>query len=228
MVSPWLSVTAGKAIHSIFRNPREIRSLLAKTVREATEIAAKHPTAGTQRVIEEAGIRITRQTTGTPGKFRLLIQKSFSKAIGTKGEQILRIVLDQTGRIVTAFPADRLVAIGLTTAGIAALTEGTARAGEAVQEQVAKMEAAEKAREDRIDVWDWVPLIGDIWGGSLNEREDEIIRQDRQVTRLMNQTIGEVEQSEQRTLGSSERAELAQIIRAAIASPLIMEDSDVG
>jgi len=137
-------------------------------------------------------------------------------------------VLDQTGRIVTAFPADRLVAIGLTTAGIAALTEGTARAGEAVQEQVAKMEAAEKAREDRIDVWDWVPLIGDIWGGSLNEGEDEIIRQDRQVTRLINETIGEVEQSEQRTLGSSERAELAQIIRAAIASPLIMEDSDVG
>lgn len=219
---------AGRAIHSIFRNPREIRLLLQRTVREATEVAARHSTAGTQRVVEEAGIRITRQTTGTPGKFRLLIQKAFDREIGTKGERVLRIVLDQSGRIVSAFPADRLAAIGLTAAGIEAFAEGTARAGEAAQAQVTRAEAAERAREDRVDLWEWVPLIGDIWGGSLNEREDEMLRQDREIAALVKETIDDVEQSEQRTLGPAERHELEQLIRAAIASPLVMDDSDPG
>jgi hypothetical protein len=219
---------AGRAIHSIFKNPREVRSLLQRTVREATEVAAKHPTAGTQRVIEEAGIRITRQATGTPGKFRLLIQKAFDREIGTQGQRVLRIILDQSGRIVTAFPADRLAAIGLTAAGIEAFTEGTARAGEAAQAQVERAEAAEKAREDRFDVWEWVPLIGDIWGGSLNEGEDEMLRQEREISTLIKEVIEDVEKSEQRSLGKPERQELEQLIRAAIASPLITDDTDEG
>jgi hypothetical protein len=219
---------AGRAIHTIFKNPREVRSLLQRTVREATEIASKHTAAGTERVIEEAGIRITRQATGTPGKFRLLIQKVFDREIGTQGERILRLILDQTGRIVTAFPADRLVAIGLTAAGIEAFTEGTARAAEAAQAQVAKAEAAEKAREERFDIWEWVPFIGDIWGGSLNEGEDEMLRQEREIHVLIEETIADVEKSEQRSLGEPDRRELEQLIRAAIASPLIMEDTDPG
>jgi hypothetical protein len=219
---------AGRAIHSIFRNPREIRYLITRTVREATEIAAKHATAGTERVIEEAGIRVTRQATGTPGKFRLLIQKVFDREIGTQGERILRIVLDQTGRIVTAFPADRLAAVGLTAVGIEALTEGTARAGEAVQAQVAKAEEARKAREEKVDLWEWVPFIGDIWGGSLNEGEDEMLRQEREVEALIREAIDDVEKSEQRTLDKVARQELEQLIRAAIASPLVMEDPDPG
>lgn len=219
---------AGRAIHSIFKNPREIRYVLQRMVREATEIAAKHPSAGTQQVIEEAGIRITRQATGTPGKFRLLIQKVFDREIGTRGERVLRLVLDQTGRIVTAFPADRLATIGLTVAGIEALTAGTARAGETVQDQAARVEAAEKAREERVDIWEWVPFIGDIWGGSLNEGEDEMLRQEREVAALIRDAIDDVEKAEQRSLGEPEREYLAELIRAAIASPLVMEDPDPG
>ena len=217
---------AGRAIHSIFKNPKEIRYLLQGVVREATEIAGRHPTAGTQRVIEEAGIRITRQGTGTPGKFRLVIQKVFDREIGTQGERVLRVVLDQTGRIVTAFPADRLVAIGLTAAGIEALTEGTARAGEAVHAQAERAEAAEKAREERIDIWEFVPFIGDIWGGSLNEGEDEMLRQEREIAALIKETLDDVEKSEQRTLGAPERHELEQLIRVAIASPFVLADTD--
>jgi hypothetical protein len=217
---------AGRAIHSIFKNPKEIRYMLQRTVREATEIAAKHPTAGTEHIIEESGIRITRQATGTPGKFRLLIQKVFDKEIGTQGERVLRIVLDQTGRIVSAFPADRLAMIGLTAAGLEAFTAGTARAGVAAQAQVARAEEAEKAREDQIGIWEWVPIIGDIWGGSLNEGEDEMLRQEREIASLVKDTIDDVERSEQRTLGVPERRELEQLIRTAIASPLVMEDSD--
>jgi hypothetical protein len=199
---------AGRAPYSVFKNPREIRFLIERTFREASEIAAKHPTAGTAQVIEEAGIRITRHGTGTPGKFRLLIQKAFDKEIGTQGERVLRVVLDQTGRIVAVFPADRLAAIGLTLA----------------QARVAQAEAERKAREERIDWWEWVPIIGDIWGGSLNEGEDEMIRQDREIAALIKATIDVVEQSEQRRLDLPERRELEQLIRAAIASPLIMED----
>jgi hypothetical protein len=175
-----------------------------------------------------AGIRITRQATGTPGKFRLLIQKVFDKEIGTQGERILRIVLDQTGRIVTAFPADRLAAVGLTAVGIEAFTEGTARAGEVVRAQVAKAEEARKAREEKVDLWEWVPFIGDIWGGSLNEGEDEMLRQEREVEALIKEAIDDVEKSEQRTLDESARQELEQLIRAAIALPLVMKDPDPG
>jgi hypothetical protein len=219
---------AGRAIHSIFRNPKEIHYIIERAVREATEVAAKHPRAGADAMIEEAGIRITRQVTGTPGKFRLLIQKVFDREIGTQGERILRIVLDQSGRIVSAFPADRLAVLGLTAAGIDALTEGTARAGTAAQAQVAKSEAAEKARQDRFDIMDWMPVIGDIWGGALNEGEDQMIREDREIAALVEETISDVEKTEKRSLGEPERRELEQLIRAAISSPLVMEDTDEG
>ncbi|HEF4760907.1 TPA: DUF4157 domain-containing protein [Pseudomonas putida] len=214
-----------RAIHTVFRNPREIRYLLQRTFREATEIAARHPTAGTQKVIEEGSIRITRQPMQAPGKFRLFIQKVLDKEIGTKGERVLCITLDQSGRIVSAFPADRLKAIGLTAAGIETFTEGTARVGEAVQAQEERAVAVEKEREDQVDFWAWVPLIGDIWGGSLNEGEDEMLRQEREIATLVKATIDDVEKSEQRTLGEPERRELEQLIRTAIASPLV-EDQD--
>lgn len=218
----------GRAIHSVFKNPREIRSLLQRMVLEATEIAARYPRAGSQHVIEEGGYRITRQATGTPGKFRVLIQKVFDKDIGTHGERVLRVVLDQTGRIVTAFPTDRLAVIGLTAAGIEAFTEGTARAGEAAQAQVARAEAARKAREERVDLWEWVPFVGDIWGGSLNEGEYEMLQQEREIATLIQETIDEVEKSEQRSLSMQEHVELEKLIRAAIASPLVVADGDPG
>ena len=60
----------------------------------------------------------------------------------------------------------------------------------------------------------------------MNEGEDEMLRQEREIAALVKDTIDDVERSEQRTLGVPERRELEQLVRTAIASPLVMEDSD--
>lgn len=221
---------AGRAIHSIFRNPREIRALVKVTLKEAGEIAARHASAGTEHIVEEAGIRLTRQATGTPGKFRLVIEKVFNREIGTAGERVLRLVLDQTGRLVTAFPADRLLLLGLTVAGVEALTEGSAKAGEIVRSQ-AERQAAVKAREEEQSSswWEWVPIIGDIWGGSLNVGEDEALRQDRerqQIDNLIKEIIDDLEKTEQRSFAPQRRQEIEDVIRTAISLPGLLEEAE--
>jgi hypothetical protein len=217
---------AGRAIHSIFKSPRKVKPLVEQTVKEAIELAAKHPTAPAEQVLEGAGLRITRQAAGAPGKFRWLVQKEFKEAIGTKGERVLRVILDQTGRVVTAFPADRLAAIGLTAVGIEVMTARTASASERVRATAERMVKAEEERANKVSFWDFVPLIGDIWGGELNAGEDAMLRQEREVLALIADVIGGVEQAEQRSLAPAERAELGQLVRAALATPLLLEAGD--
>jgi Domain of unknown function (DUF4157) len=220
---------AGRAIHSIFKHPRKIRSLVETAVREATEIAGRHAAAGTEKVVEEGAIRISRQATGTPGKFRLLIQKVFKEEIGTAGERVLRIVLDQSGRLVTAFPADRLIVLGLTVAGVEAFTAGTAKAGGILQDRAERQAAIEEKNDKKTDLWDWVPFIGDIWGGDLNSGEGEMLREDdedRRIEKLIEDTIKDIEETEKRSFDEPHRKEIEDVIRSAIATPLIMNDPE--
>jgi len=217
---------AGRAVHSIFKSPRKVKPLVEQAVKEAIELAAKHPTAPAEQVLEGAGLRITRQAAGVPGKFRWIVQKVFGEAIGTQGERVLRVILDQSGRVVTAFPTDRLAAIGLTAVGIEVLSERTASASERVHATAERMARAEEERESKISLWDFVPFIGDIWGGELNAGEDDMIRQEREILALIADVIGGVEQAEKRSLGPAERAELGQLVRAALATPLVIEAGD--
>jgi hypothetical protein len=214
---------AGRAIHSVFRDPRKIRTLIERTFKEASEVAARHASSSTGNVIEEGAIRITRQATRTPGKFRYLIEKLFANPIGTQGERWLRIVLDQTGRIVTAFPADRLATIGLGVAALETFTERTAEAAEVVHEH-AKQVAREEEKQDEGSWWEWVPIIGDVWGNELNRGEDAALRRQREVEQVIAETIADVETTEQRSLDAAARQELEQLIRAAITSPLLEDE----
>ena len=66
------------------------------------------PTA-TSGIIERNGLKIAIQQTGSPGKVRWVVQRAFGQTIGTNGERILRVVIDSSGRVVTAFPAERLL-----------------------------------------------------------------------------------------------------------------------
>ena len=43
-----------------------------------------------------------QQATRTPGKVPAVIEKDFGRVIGTLGERIIRVVLDQSGRVVEA------------------------------------------------------------------------------------------------------------------------------
>lgn len=96
-------------------------------------------------------------------------------------EKVLRIVIDQSGRIVTAIPADKLIALGVTAAGIEAFSERTAKAAETVHASVERQNALETvANADTSSWWEWVPLIDDIWGGDLNSGESQYLEAGRE------------------------------------------------
>jgi hypothetical protein len=215
-----------KPIHTVFRHPKKIKQLLEGTLQEAIALAAKHRSAPGTKVIEEAGLRIAQQTTRTPGKVRWVVLKEFKEAIGTKGERVLRIVIDQSGRIVTAFPQERFAAIGLTAGGLALLEERTASAAEQVQAQSEASAKAEAEKESSLDWEDFIPFIGDIWGGSLNEGEDEMLRQQRWYKQIIDDIIAEVEFEEKRSLSKDERDELENLVRVGIAAPHVAEDDN--
>ena len=224
---------AGKALHSIFKNPRKVRPLIEGAVRDAAELVAKNAQAPVTQVLDEGGVRLARQGTGTPGKFRWIVQKTFGESIGTAGERVLRIVIDQSGRLVTAFPADRLVGLAITAAGVEIVTSRTAEAAEAVAQDQRRIVALEKraAEPEGLSWEDFVPFIGDIHGGSLNLGEDDLLERDRIsaqqrefIDGVVNDTIREIEEQEQRSLGLDERAIVEETVRAGIATPFLIED----
>jgi hypothetical protein len=216
---------AGRAIHSVFKQPNNIGWLLKRTVAEAEQVAARHAKKGADEVIEEAGIRIERQMVGGSGKWRLKIQKAFRSAIGTRGETVLQVIIDQSGRLVTSYPVDRLGAVGLGIAGTLALEEGTAHAAEQIRDDAEAQARAAAEKEDSLGDWqEWIPFIGDIWGGSLNEGEDEYLRQQRFYAAVVEDVIKRIEHEEQRTIGGTQREELRDLIKAGIAAPYLLDE----
>lgn len=211
-----------KAVHSVFRSIDKIRPLIEKTLKEGAALAERFADRTGAEAIEEAGVKITRQATGTPGKFRWLVQKQFSKEIGTEGETVLRVVLDMSGRIVTAFPADKLLAIVIAVGVAEALTEGIADAAEKVAAETNRVEQIKQKERDKIDLWEWVPGIGDIWGGSLNQFEDLDLAYDRYVDRVVHSVIAAAEQQAGASL--AKRDELEDIVRCGIGLPLMLEN----
>jgi hypothetical protein len=93
------------------------------------------------------------------------------------------IAVDQSGRIVTAFPAERLAAVGLGVAGALALEDGTASGAEQIRADAADQAKRAAEKEDSWGDWEeWIPYLGDIWGGSLNEGEDASLRSSGSTT----------------------------------------------
>jgi Domain of unknown function (DUF4157) len=227
---------AGRAIHSVFKNPRRVKYLVKTTIKEAAEVAERSAAKLATEAIEEGSIRIVRQGTRTPGKYRWIVQKTFTEAIGTGGQRILRIVIDHSGRIVTAFPTDVLIGLGITVAGVEAFSERTAEAAESVHESVARQTALEAAAEQPDDSswWDWIPIIGDIWGGNLNAGESETLaagREAEQREKLIKQTIDAVihdlEQDKQATLGPEQRQDVEEFVRMVLTSGMDISEDDL-
>jgi histone H3/H4 len=213
---------AGRAIHSVFKHPRHIKSMIESTVKEAVELAAKHAKKPVQEAIEDGAIKITQQATGTPGKVRWIVEKTFRQAIGTQGERILRIVVDQSGRIVSAFPTDRLIAIGLGVGAVGILGERSADAAER-----ARGHAERDASQENDSSWlDFVPFIGDVWSGNLNSGEAEELRLRDELERDIREVVAAIEAEEKRKLTADERRLVEETFRAAVAAPLLHESDD--
>ncbi|MES1165980.1 MAG: DUF4157 domain-containing protein [Verrucomicrobiota bacterium] len=210
-----------KSIHSVFRSIDKIRPLVKQTLTEGASLAEHFAQSSGAQAVERAGVKVTRQATGTPGKFRWLIQKKFSGAIGTNGETVLRVVLDMSGRIVTAFPADKLLTILVTVTAAEMLTAGIADAAEEIAAEVERLERLKEMERNKIDLWDFVPGIGLIWGGALNQFEDLEMAHDRYVDRRIRDIIAAAE----RRAGCSfaNRSGLEDLVRCGVGIPLLLE-----
>lgn len=213
----------GRAIHSVFKQPKKIKVMIEGAVREATELTAKHAKLPATSALREGAITVARQTTGTPGKFRWVVEKTFGSEIGTAGERILRIIIDQSGRVVTAFPTDRLIGIGLAATALNVFGERSAAAAEKAHAYAAK----DAAKEDDVSWWEFMPIIGDLWGGELNAGEDALLRRDRELNKDILETIAAIEEEEKRSLNPEDRKVVEDTFRAAIAAPLMTEGEEV-
>ena len=220
-IAAHLSRDLEKAVHGVFRSINKIRPLIAKTLEEASVLTEEFATSSGAEAIEKGGVKITRQTTRAPGKVRWLIQKDFGKAIGTNGETVLQVVLDMSGRIVTAFPADKILAIVVTAVAAEALTEGIADAAEKVTAEATRVAQIKERKRSEIDMWDFVPYIGAIWGGSLNEFEDLDLAFDRFIWRTVSTVIADAEQ--RAGCSFANRAEIEDVVRCGLGLPLLLE-----
>ena len=205
---------AGRAIHSIFRSPKDIKWLLERTLGHATEVVERN---GAADVIEEAGIKIERQSAT-----RWAINREFRSAIGTAGETVLRMIVNHNGRIVTAYPVRALVALGIVGSTAVLFDEKTAEAAEgwAAITQEAAVKQAEKDSNWFGDWEEWIPYLGDIFGGSLGESEYLYVREDHLILGV----VQALQQSAQQTWTPGHFQKVMSLVRSAIGAPYYVED----
>ncbi|WP_178133964.1 eCIS core domain-containing protein [Vineibacter terrae] len=213
-----------KAIHSVFRSIDKIRPLLRKTLEEGVQLSEHFAKNSGLEMVERNGVRLTRQTMQSPGKYRWLLQKEFDSAIGTKGEKVLRIVLDMSGRVVTAFPADKLLTTLGTIVAVDLFSEGVADAAENVEAEAERLAKFEEMQRSKIDLWDFVPGIGEIWGGNLNEFEDLELAHDRWLDKVVKDVVDQAEWRAQRSFGN--RSEIEEIVRIGLGLPVLLEHGE--
>jgi hypothetical protein len=206
---------AGRAIHSVFKNPREVRYIIDRTVREAIAIASRATRHGADEVLEEAGVRIFRQGTGVAGKWRLVVEKQFDRVIGTRGETVLRLIVDMSGRLVTAFPADRLLSLGLGLGAAAIVGARTAEASERIRERVI-------AEEERVPTLLEQILISP---GSAGEGEDLGLEIQDIVKDTTADVIREIEEDARVSLGPAQREAIRDLVEVAIGGPMALEEA---
>ncbi len=215
---------AGRAVHSVFKNPRRIKSLVQKAVQDGARLARSQATKAADEVLEEGGVRVIQQTTRTPGKFRTVVEKDFGKSIGSRGEQILRVVLDQSGRVVTAFPVDRFLAMGLGAVAIDLFTENTAQAAEQARELI-------EAHENRPTDWGAVVFdlaidvvsLGLLASSPVNEGEDLMLALDQTIYRVTEDTIADIEGAEGIELTADQREAIRTLVEVAVGAPMEFE-----
>jgi hypothetical protein len=218
---------AGRAIHSVFKDPKKIKKLVTSAVDDGVALARKHATKGADEVLEEGGVRIVRQGTRSPGKYRFVVEKNFGRAIGTSGETIIRVVLDMSGRVVTAFPVREFLGGAAGVIAVDIFTEKTAEAAEQVRAEVEAVENqpinwGEVALELVLDV----ASLGLLASTPANEGEDLIVRTNNLVWQAAQETILEVEQETGITLTQEQKDAIYEMAQAAIGAPMMFDEME--
>lgn len=217
----------GRRSHTIFKKPKEIRSLVKSAVEDSVRLARAQATRGADEALEESALRVFRQKGPAPGKFRTVIEKDFGKTIGTRGERILHVVIDQSGRVVTCYPKDRLIAVGL---GAVATELFTTKTAEAAEETRVLIETEENRSQDfgeiAFDVVLDIASFGLLSPTPLNEGEDLMLALDRIVENAAWGTIREIEEAEGICLTEKQIKAIHDLAKLAIGTAMELEDFD--
>jgi len=211
---------AGRA-HSVFRLPRKIRSYVELAIADAEQLAASAAAHGADDILEGPGIRIFREAVrGAPGKFRTHVEREFLTDIGTRGERILKIVIDASGRLVTAYPIERFTAIAAGAAAVAIFDEKTAEASERIRSRIEAEEQDEESDDILTTILDFVfdPSVA-------GEGEDLIVDIDAIVEETTRDVVRDIEEEEGVCLEEEDVEALRNLVAAAISTPMMLEEA---
>ena len=100
-------------------------------------------------------------------------------------------------------------------------SESVADAAENVEVEAERLAKFEEMKRNKIDLWDFVPVIGDIGGGNLNEFEDLHLAHDRWVDRVVKDVIDQAEWRAGQSFAN--RKELEDIVRIGMGLPVLLE-----
>jgi hypothetical protein len=126
-----------------------------------------------------------------------------------------------SGRLVTAFPADKLLIFFGTVTAIDLFCEGIADAAENVEAEAERLTKLQEMARGKLDLWDFVPGIGAIWGGNLNQFETAELAHDRWIDQVVEDVIARAVWRAGATFGN--RPALQEIVRVGMAMPSFLE-----
>lgn len=195
--------------HSVFKNPNTVKKLAKRTLESA------------DNVVVQAGRRRTRY----------VIEKQFNRVIGKDGETIMKIVVEASGRIVTAYPVKAFTRSG-AAAGAAmyvALDSAAAEAQDKFQQINQQADQMIQAAEPSIweDIFNDIITLG-LYGGSLNQGEAAYLHVRDETQKVIDEAVTEViqhiEETEQRSLGPEEREKVRQFVTQGLTVSSQLEE----
>jgi hypothetical protein len=133
---------AGKPAHAVFEPKYRSMTAMQELITKAMTKLGRAPVV--TKLTDAAGVPV--------GKPAVILEKEFAEVIGRKGAtecRILRVVVDFTGRLITAYPVEKFV----SGAAVAGAISSTASAGASELPDVVKQIYAEEAgaAQKRID-----------------------------------------------------------------------------
>jgi hypothetical protein len=199
-------VIANRAVHTVFRSPNQVKKLAERTLKSA------------DNVVVQAGRH----------KTRYIVEKQFNRVIGKNGETILKLVIEGSGKIITAYPVSQFTRAGVI-AGIMYLSIDEASAQAREKLDIIEANAQRMIEAETPSFWEEVfndIITFGLYGGRLNAGEDAALYTERESRKVMEEAalyaISEIEREEQRSIGSAEREEIRNLVLSGLQTGIEM------
>jgi hypothetical protein len=138
---------------------------------------------------------------------RVVLQRMFKNAQGTRGERVVRLVVDKSsGRLVTMFPSKNFLSISAGVASLAA-AEGAQAAAASVPEELGEPGWSETIATAVAETLN--PFAG---SATSSADVETLLLRDALLGEAEKRTIFQVEAEEQRSLSAEERDDIGSMV----------------